>query len=366
MSMSFQPLVIRFGRLGDTLLLQPLLRRLHARYGQPCQLLAIGNYSAELYRGQPDVAGVIALQSHHRPLALSLEQWHAIHALHQMRHVPVYVCEPQPRALARIRRMLKLAGISDSHCVFLNDIPLQPGGHWIEHLLQLADATPPAFRDPFADVTSTTSAVPELLVSAQERAECDRWLVDRGLFGHPLVLLQPANKRTVRWSGVRAACDDDKQWPIAHWARVAEAIHAQLPHARILLCGSPVEADYLESIRNAMAQPGIEVVAKDLPLTRLKALLAVAHSMISVDTGPAHLAAAMGCPLVVMFGSVSPSHWTPRAKTPDMVHVLGGPPHNRVDAIAPGEVIDAWHGLPARAPLTGRLDAALAETQVHT
>ena len=66
--MSFQPLVIRFGRLGDTLLLQPLLRRLHARYGQRCQLLSVGKYSTELYRNQPDVAGVIALQSRHQPL----------------------------------------------------------------------------------------------------------------------------------------------------------------------------------------------------------------------------------------------------------------------------------------------------------
>lgn len=363
--MSFQPLVIRFGRLGDTLLLQPLLRRLHARYGQRCQLLSVGKYSTELYRNQPDVAGVIALQSRHQPLLFSLEQWRAIRALRHMRHVPVYVCEPQPRPLARIRLMLKLADIPASHCVFLNDIPLQPNGHWIEHLLQLADVTPPAFRDHFANVTCLTGSVPELVVSAQERAECNRWLVDRGLFGHPLVLLQPANKRTVRWNGVRAASDDDKQWPIAHWATVAETIHSQLPHARILLCGSPVEAGYLQSIRKAMAQPGIEVVARDLPLTRLKALLAIAHSMISVDTGPAHMAAAMGCPLVVMFGSVSPSHWTPRTSAPDAVHVLGGPPHNRVDAIAPDEVIDAWHALPVRRALTGRLDATMMDIQTH-
>lgn len=356
--MSFQPLVIRFGRLGDTLLLQPLLRRLHARYGQRCQLLAVGKYSAELYQDQPDVADVIALQSHHRPLPFSPEQWHAIRALRHMRDVPVYVCEPQPRSLARIRLMLKLAGIPDSHCVFLNDIPLPVDGHWIEHLLQLADATPPAFRDRFANVACMTSCVPELLVSAQEHADCHDWLVERELFGHPLVLLQPANKRTVRWSGVRAASDDDKQWPIAHWVRVAAAIHAQLPYARMLLCGSPVEADYLESIRKAMAQPGVEVVANDLPLARLKALLTVAHSMISVDTGPAHMAAAMGCPLVVMFGSVSPAHWTPRGMTPDAVHVLGGPPHNRVDAIAPDEVIDAWRALPLRRLPVSPIDMA--------
>ena len=241
MPTSLSPLVIRFGRLGDTLLLQPLLRRLHARYGRPCRLLAVGKYSAELYRGQPDVAEVIALTAHHRPFPLSPEQWRAVHALRAMRNVPVYACEPQPRSLARIRLLLKLAGIPDDHCVFLNDMPPPRGGHWIEHLLELADATPAAFRATFGAVACNTAATPELLVSAEERADCDRWLVRRDLFGHPLVLFQPANKRTIRWNGVRAASDDDKQWPVAHWARVAAAVHAQLPNAKILVCGAPNE-----------------------------------------------------------------------------------------------------------------------------
>lgn len=350
MPTSFRPLVIRFGRVGDTLLLQPLLRRLHARYGQPCTLFAAGAYAMDIYRDQPDVAEVIALRFHHRPLPLSPEQWRAVRALRQMRDVPVYVCEPQPRSLERIRRLLKLAGIPDSHCVFLNDIPLAPGGHWIEHLLQLADATPPAFHDRFAEVAPTSGTAPEFVVSAEDRADCDRWLAERGLAGHPLVLLQPANKRTLRWSGVRKPGDDDKSWPIEHWTRVVAAIRERLPQARVLLCGSPPEHRYLQNIRATMAQPGVEVVATELPLPRLRALLAVAHSMISVDTGPAHLAAAMGCPLVVMFGSVSPDHWRPRSSVPEAVRVLGGPPiSRRVDAITPEQVIDAWRALPLRA-----------------
>ncbi|GAB2591158.1 lipopolysaccharide heptosyltransferase family protein [Dyella jejuensis] len=349
MPLPFRPLVIRFGRLGDMLLLQPLLRRLHARYGAPCELLAIGEHSIELYRDQPDVAEVIALRAHHRPLPLSPEQWHAVHVLRGMRHMPVYVCEPQPRSLERIRLLLRLAGIPGSHCVFLNDIPLSSNGHWIEHLLQLADSTPAGFRERFGDVSCVTGSVPEFAVSPRDRAACDRWLVERGLSVHPLVLLQPANKRTVRWNGVRKPSDDDKSWPVDHWAQVIAAILEQLPQARILLCGSPAESRYLEGMRATMAQPHVEVAARDLPLPRLRALLAVAHSMVSVDTGPAHLAAAMGCPLVVMFGSVSPAHWRPRSSMPQAVQVLGGPPgRHRVDAIAPEEVIEAWRSLPVR------------------
>lgn len=350
MSTSLRPLVIRFGRVGDTLLLQPLLRRLHARYGEPCTLLAAGRYAVDLYHDQPDVAWVMALRAHHRPWLLSPEQWRVVHALRRMRDVPVYVCEPQPKSLAHIRSLLRVAGIPQSHCVYLDDVP--PGeeeGHWIEYLLRLADLTPPAFRDRYAATGRATSAVPAFVVSAADRMACDGWLARRGLAGHPLVLLQPANKRTMRWNGVRKASDDDKSWPMENWVRVIAAICAQLPQARVLLCGSPAEHRYLESIRATAAWPGVEVVANDLPLPRLKALLAIAHSMISVDTGPAHLAAAMGCPLVVMFGSVSPLHWQPRAAVADAVRVLGGPPvSTRVDAIAPQAVIDAWLSLPLR------------------
>ena len=355
MSKPIRPLVIRFGRVGDMILLQPLLRRLHARYGQPCELLGIGKHSLELYRNQPDVARVMSLLSHHRPFALSPEQWRVVRALRRMGDVPVYVSEPQAGSLARIRLLLKLADIPEDHCVFLNDVALPEAGHWIEHLLTLADTTPPAFRDRFEHVTSTSSHVPAFEITAQDRADCDQWLAARGLSDHPLVLMQPANKRTMRWNGVRKASDDDKSWPIDNWAKVVAAIHANLPDARILLCGSPAEAKYLEGIRTSMAQPNVEVVARELPLPRLRALLAVAHSMISVDTGPAHLAAAVGCPLVVMFGSVAPSHWTPRASTPEAVHVLGGPPRSRrVDTITPDEVIEAWHGLPPRTATTSQ------------
>ena len=45
--------------------------------------------------------------------------------------------------------------------------------------------------------------------------------------------------------------------------------------------------------------------ADDLPIPRLVALLARAAGLITVDSGPAHAAAAVGCPLVVLFGKAS-------------------------------------------------------------
>jgi ADP-heptose:LPS heptosyltransferase len=83
-----------------------------------------------------------------------------------------------------------------------------------------------------------------------------------------------------------------------------------------------------------------------LPLGRLKALLEIAHSMVSVDTGPAHLAAALGCPLVVLMGSRSPQLWTPRSGSGSEVVLLGGlPAIRRVDEIETAQVVSAWRAL---------------------
>src|ERR1022692_1758116 len=92
-----------------------------------------------------------------------------------------------------------------------------------------------------------------------------------------------------------------------------------------------------------------EVVAARLSPCRLLALCEVAHSMISVDTGPAHVAAALGSPLVVMFGNTSPRHWLPRSVLGGRIIALGGPPGVcHVDQISVPEVFEAWRSLPVR------------------
>lgn len=79
------------------------------------------------------------------------------------------------------------------------------------------------------------------------------------------------------------------------------------------------------------------------------ALAEIADGMLSVDTGPAHVAAAMGCPLVVLFGAQPLSLWLPRSPTGSAVIALGGPPQrSRVGEISPHEVIAALRGLPPR------------------
>jgi len=158
----------------------------------------------------------------------------------------------------------------------------------------------------------------------------------------------------MRWNGVRHADDDEKSWPTERWAALARAIGAHLPQARILLCGAPAESGYLDAIMAAVDTDSSRINAAALSLGQLKALLEIAHSMVSVDTGPAHLAAAIGCPLVVLFGGRSPLLWAPRGGGGSAVAVLGGlPAVRRVDEIDTAPAVAAWRALPPRAAMSG-------------
>ena len=345
---AISPVVIRLGRFGDTILLQPLLRKLQQRYGQPCQLLALGDWTPVLYSAQPEVAAVIPLRSQYGSLWTQPQRWRAALALRRLRESPFYICEPDPRARTKVRPMLALAGVPAKNCQFIQDMTMLQDEHWIDWLLRFGDTTPAAFREIVPPVPAPTCIAPQLQVTTAERADRDAWLRAQGMLGRPLVLLQPANRRTMRWNGVRQADDDDKSWPQQRWAELARAISYRLPQAQILFCGSAAEAGYLETILAGVDTVSLRIAAAVLPIGRLKALLETAHSMVSVDTGPAHLAAAVGCPLVVLFGSRSPSMWAPRSAGGSAVAVVGGSPGQRVDDLDTAQVMCAWRKLPAR------------------
>jgi heptosyltransferase-2/heptosyltransferase-3 len=183
-------------------------------------------------------------------------------------------------------------------------------------------------------------------VTESERAALQRWLQGHGWAARPLVLIQPGNFRSMsrgrdRWRGAKV---DDKAWPLEDWVSLVRKINASLPEGLIVLCGAPQEGPMLEQIRLAAALP--PVVVAELPMRRLLALCELADSMISVDTGPAHAAAALGLPLLVLYGAESPRQWLPRSPTGSPVVALGGPPRlTRVDQITVEQVFDQWDAL---------------------
>lgn len=189
---------------------------------------------------------------------------------------------------------------------------------------------------------------PRLFLNDGDRADLDAWLREHGLQSSPLVLLQPGNKRTLK-RGRAGQWTDDKAWADLNWQRLIQKILTRDPDLRVILCGVPAERNVLRAIAAGSDPERVLDAHGELPLRRLLALLERACAMISVDTGPAHAAAAMGCPLIVMYGSSSPLQWLPRSPSGSPVIGLGGPPlRSRVSEITLEEVLAAWNTLPLR------------------
>ena len=337
------PTVFFFCRLGDMVMVTRLLNLLHRRFGRPCQVIGTGSWTPTTYLGNPDVRGVWAF---HRHLPFLLDgAWLPVRrALRVSAPGPIYVCERHYRQLPRIRRMLRLSGVDPARCVFLTDFPVIEGQHLVDRMVDLGGRTPAGLRPedyPVPPVASLDG--PRLFVLDGERAERDAWLRARGWDGRELILIQPGNHRSMgprreRW---RRLNTDDKWWPLERWSELLQRIHRERPAALLVLRGSEEEVPMLQEI---LAATRLDcAVAVGTTLRQLYALCAGATSVVSVDTGPAHAAAALGVPLVVLYGAESPAHWLPRSPEGSPVVGVGGPPEShRADQVPVDAVFEAW------------------------
>ncbi len=92
-----------------------------------------------------------------------------------------------------------------------------------------------------------------------------------------------------------------KRWPPERFAAFADLAVGGL-RADVLIFGSAGEASLAEAIARAMKHPST-VLAGTTTLTQMMALLAHCQLVVTNDSGPMHLAAALGLPLVAVFGS---------------------------------------------------------------
>ncbi len=352
-----RPTVFFFCRLGDMVMLTSLLSVLHRRYRLPCQVIGTGSWTPAVYFGNPDVH---AVWSFHRHVPFVFEgAWRAVRrALRESDPGPIYVCERHYRQLPRIRRMLALSGINSQRCLCLTDEALQGPEHLIDRLVRFGSRTPSALHESaYPPCTDPTAGSPRLYVLEHERAECSAWVEAQGWSNRKIVLIQPGNHRSMgprreRWRRLKS---DDKWWPLERWATLLRKIHQRMRDAVIVLRGSAEEIPMLREIESAAGLASVAVAGQGL--RQLFALMEAAHSMISVDTGPAHAAAALNLPLVVLYGAESPLHWLPRSPGGSAVLAVGGAPGStRADEISAETAFDAWCSLVERlTPLRRRV-----------
>ncbi|MBK7709337.1 MAG: glycosyltransferase family 9 protein [Acidobacteria bacterium] len=106
-----------------------------------------------------------------------------------------------------------------------------------------------------------------------------------------------------------------KQWATEKFARVAEFLDVR--GYRVVAVGAPTERGQLELLKSIASSP-IEIFS-DLALPEITALAARASLFVGNDSGIAHIASAVGCPSVVIFGSSNRDHWRPWTDAPHRI-----------------------------------------------
>jgi heptosyltransferase-2/heptosyltransferase-3 len=294
-----------------------------------------------LLEAQPGIGEIFIIRSRKSPFWFSPRQRALVKWLRAREPGPTWFCDPGVVG----RDLLRRGNIPDSYVCEDSAFPWVPGEHFVDRWIRFAQLTPPAFVGRLAPASSRVASAAVLKISAASRSALEPWLARRGLAGRPLILIQAGNKRTMR-RGARQRVTNTKYWPEERWAAVIRALRAERPDHAILLLGVPAEHALNIEIARLANVADVHNVADDLPIQVLLPLLGRANSMVSVDTGPAHAAAALGCPTVALFGTSDPQLYRPGGVTTPAVALTGEIDGKRsILGIEAETVIAAWREL---------------------
>lgn len=155
--------------------------------------------------------------------------------------------------------------------------------------------------------------------------------------GRPLVAICPGSTNS------RA-----KRWPAERFAAVAEMLMERIG-AEVVLVGAAEELEISEEVARACAARPVVLTGRT-DLAQTAAVLQASNLLVTNDTGPAHVAAAVGCAVVVIFGPTNPVTTRPFS---DSAEVVRRPPdcapcmlrdcpidHRCMTAITPEDVFE--------------------------
>ncbi len=277
---SLESLVVAPQWIGDAVMTEPLLRRLHAR-GERITVAALPHISP-VYRAMGSVFACIDLPFAHGRLDLRGRRQLASQIKNQFDVAYVLPNSLKSALLPWLASIPKRVG-------YLGEARL---GLLTHRLKNPAKGTRPAMV-PFYSALSGDSDVasdrPQLRVSPQQAAQA------LAPFQLPAayVAFAPGSEY-----------GSAKRWPASHFSQLARLVSQP-----VVLLGSAKEADLCREI--AESAPNCINLAGQTTLAQAMAVLAGAQAVVSNDSGLMHVAAALGIRQVALFGSSSPLHTPP-------------------------------------------------------
>lgn len=291
-------LVMRLDRLGDVVLSTPVLDALRARDPEAFLAMMVQPACRDVVEGHPALDAVIvydkaaahrgwwrtvrfawALRRRAFDVALILHPTRRSHAIAWLAGIPVRIGYARKSGWLLTHRLPHRKQEGKRH----------EAAYTLELLRPLGIEPPPDPR-------------PSVAVRADAAQRLEALLASHGIGpGEPLIVIHPS-----------ASCVS-KRWMPERFALVADRLIASTGSRVILVSGAPEQPD-AQAVRQAMTRPAVNL-AGALSVAELAALLRRARVLISNDSGPVHVAAAVGTPVVAIFGrnqpGLSQQRWGP-------------------------------------------------------
>lgn len=280
--------LLRLSALGDVTHVLPLVNTLRTAWPDIALTWVIGKAEQRLLDGLPGVEFVVYDKASGMAGARSLRQALAGREFDALLVMQLALrANLLSRAIPARRRIgYDTARSRELHGMFINErIPAGGGPHVLDVLGRFAEPLGLAPR----------KAVWNLPVPAEAHAWArEQWPDD----GTPTMLVSPCSSHSLR------------NWRPERHALLAD--HAASRGWRVVLCGgrSALERSTADAIRSAMRTPALDLVGKDT-LKQLPALLARGDLLVTPDSGPAHIANAMGTAVLGLHAATDPARSGP-------------------------------------------------------
>lgn len=299
-------LCIRLDSVGDVLMTTPAIRALRESAADRRVTLLTSGVGAQVATLVPEIERTIVFDA---PWMKSTgnEPTQDVAAIAQLREgrfdaaviFTVYSQNPLPAAyLAYLAGIpLRLAHCRENPYQLLTDWlpesePQQRVRHEVRRQLDLVASVGATARDERLS----------LLVPAAARRQVEARLALLGrTASRPMVLVHPG------------ASAPSRRWPPEHFAHAASLLSRR--GCDLVFTGSAEEAPLVERIRAAMDAPSVSL-AGELDMAELAAAIEAADLLLVNNTGPAHMAAALGTPVVDLYALTNPQHtpWMVRSR----------------------------------------------------
>jgi heptosyltransferase-2 len=283
-------LVLRAGAIGDTLMATPLVRALRRTFPGAYLVFICSRSAFEILQHNPHLDRVIPLAHRHLPGWLSGEKRRVVQEMQELALDWALVLESHSSFIdlvrrARPKRLIAYGPVPEGSG--FERARFDPKRHSIDNHLDAADrlGVLPAGRE------MDLPYPPELDEVIRRRLQ--GWGVHEagGLVGiHP------------GWGGRKHSIEQTRlrSWPPERFAQVIQWL-VKTAETRVAMTGSKADRPLTEYIARLAGVPCLNL-AGELSLLELAALIRRLNLFLTVDSGPAHLAAALATPLLTLWG----------------------------------------------------------------